>query len=75
MNLNKEGKTGGFYHHVVVAAAAVAAEVAEVAEDVEGKEGVEGVDGSSAVGTVTVTKPKKGKAALLLKRDRVCVTK
>lgn len=72
MNLNKEGKTGGFYHHVVVAAAAVAAEVAEVAEDVEEKEGV---DGSSAVGTVTVTKPKKGKAALPLKRDRVCVTK
>lgn len=69
MNLNKEGKTGGFYHHVVVAAAAVAA---EVAEDVEEKEGV---DGSSAVGTVTVTKPKKGKAALPLKRDRVCVTK
>lgn len=73
MNLNKEGKTGGFYRHVVVAA--VAAEVAEVAEDVEEKAGVEGVDGSSAVGTVTVTKPKKGKAALPLKRDRVCVTK
>ncbi|KAM3686072.1 hypothetical protein ACB098_11G172800 [Castanea mollissima] len=67
VNLNKEGKTGGFYHRVVVAAAAVAA---EVAEDVEEKEGVEGVDGSSAVGTVTVTKPKKGKAALPLKRDR-----
>ncbi|KAF3948855.1 hypothetical protein CMV_025198 [Castanea mollissima] len=42
----------------------------KVAEDVEEKEGVEGVDGSSAVGTVTVTKPKKGKAALPLKRDR-----
>lgn len=49
--------------------AAVAAE-AEVVEDVEEKEGAE-----VATGSVTVTapkKPKKGKAALPLKRDRVC---
>jgi large subunit ribosomal protein L1 len=54
-----------------VVVAALAAE-AEVAEDVEEQEGVEAV---AAPGTVTVPKPKKGKAALPLKRDRVCAKK
>lgn len=48
--------------------AAVAAEP-EVAEAVEEREGEEGATGSVAV---TAPKPKKGKAALPLKRDRVC---
>ncbi|KAB1224968.1 50S ribosomal protein L1, chloroplastic [Morella rubra] len=70
VNLKREGKSGGsYYTHVVVSA--VAAE-AEVAEAVEEKEGGEGVPGS---GTVTVPKPKKGKAALPLKRDRVNLPK
>ncbi|KAF2319639.1 hypothetical protein GH714_017788 [Hevea brasiliensis] len=48
----------------VVVAAALAAE-AEVAEEVEGREG-----GDVATATVAPPKPKKGKAALPLKRDR-----
>ncbi|KAJ4978593.1 hypothetical protein NE237_009373 [Protea cynaroides] len=49
---------------VAVAAIAVEAEVAEVAEDVKEL----GIDGAAA--PVPATKPKKGKAALPLKRDR-----
>ncbi|GMY22550.1 50S ribosomal protein L1, chloroplastic [Fagus crenata] len=68
VNLLRQGKAGGSHYPVVVAA--VAAE-AEVAEAVEGKEGEEGFDGPAPVArTVVVTKPKKGKAALPLKRDR-----
>lgn len=67
MNFHRRDQSGGFYHTRVVVAA-LAAE-AEVAEAVEEKEGVEGAAES---GTVSVPKPKKGKAALLLKRDRVC---
>ncbi|PON84828.1 Ribosomal protein [Trema orientale] len=52
-------------------AAAVAAE-AEVAEAVEEK--VEGEEGAVGSATVAPPKPKKGKAALLLKRDRVFIT-
>ncbi|KAF2319713.1 hypothetical protein GH714_018179 [Hevea brasiliensis] len=48
----------------VVVAAALAAE-AEVAEELEGREG-----GDVATATVAPPKPKKGKAALPLKRDR-----
>lgn len=51
-----------------MAAAALTAE-AEVEEDVDEKEGVKGGDGSVAVSVPS--KPKKGKAALLLKRHRV----
>lgn len=66
MNLKREGKSGGsYYTHVVVSAVAAEAEVAEAVEEKEGREGVPGS------GTVTVPKPKKGKAALPLKRDRV----
>jgi large subunit ribosomal protein L1 len=73
VNLLRQGKAGGSRYPVVVAA--VAAE-AEVAEAVEGKEGEEGFDGPAPVArTVVVTKPKKGKAALPLKRDRVCAIK
>ncbi|CAN6561781.1 unnamed protein product [Malus baccata var. baccata] len=50
-----------------VPAAALTAE-AEVAEDVDENEEVKGGDGSAAV--AVSSKPKKGKAALLLKRDR-----
>lgn len=49
--------------------AAMAAE-AEVEEDVE-QEGEEGGEGAVAV-LIPPSKPKKGKAALPLKRDRVC---
>lgn len=49
--------------------AAMAAE-AEVAEDVE-QEGEESGEGAVAV-VIPPSKPKKGKAALPLKRDRVC---
>ncbi|XP_042507946.1 50S ribosomal protein L1, chloroplastic [Macadamia integrifolia] len=49
---------------VVAAAVAAEAEVAEVVEDV-GQEGVEGIAASPPT-----TKPKRGKAALTLKRDR-----
>lgn len=65
--LQREFSNHGRYPLV---AAAVAAE-AEVAEAVEEKE--ESQEGEGAVGSATVTppKPKKGKAALLLKRDRV----
>lgn len=52
---------------VVAAALAAEAEVAEV-EDVEEKAGSD-----AATATVTQPKPKKGKAALPVKRDRVCV--
>ncbi|KAG7945747.1 hypothetical protein I3843_14G005000 [Carya illinoinensis] len=69
VNFHRRDQSGGFYHTRVVVAA-LAAE-AEVAEAVEEKEGVEGAAES---GTVSVPKPKKGKAALLLKRDRVYVT-
>ncbi|KAJ1400264.1 Ribosomal protein L1, bacterial-type [Sesbania bispinosa] len=50
-------------------AAALAAEV-EVAETVDEKEEGAEDDGSATTNTVTTTKPKKGKAALPLKRDR-----
>lgn len=43
---------------------------AEVAEDVE-QEGEDGGEGAVAV-LIPPSKPKKGKAALPLKRDRVC---
>ncbi|CAN4110303.1 unnamed protein product [Withania somnifera] len=59
----KERKNGP-----VFVAAAMAAE-AEVEEDVEQQEGEEGGEGAVAV-AVPPSKPKKGKAALLLKRDR-----
>lgn len=49
--------------------AALAAEV-EVAETVDEDEQEGAADGSATVATTT-TKPKTGKAALLLKRDRV----
>ncbi|KAF5469758.1 hypothetical protein F2P56_010322 [Juglans regia] len=65
VNFHRRDQSGGSYHTRVVVAA-LAAE-AEVAEAVEEKEGVEGAAES---GTVSVPKPKKGKAALLLKRDR-----
>ncbi|GMI95743.1 proline-rich protein-like 1, plastid ribosomal protein L1, EMBRYO DEFECTIVE 3126 [Hibiscus trionum] len=52
--------------HVAVAAVATEAEVAEAAEQEDGA-----ADGGSATATVTAPlKPKKGKAALPLKRDR-----
>ncbi|TQD91637.1 hypothetical protein C1H46_022820 [Malus baccata] len=51
-----------------VPAAALTAE-ADVAEDVDENKEVKGGDGSAAV--AVSSKPKKGKAALLLKRDRV----
>lgn len=63
-NLQREAKPA----KDLVVVAAVAAE-AEVVEAVEEQEGEEGATGSVAV---TTPKPKKGKAALLLKRDRVC---
>ncbi|MED6221924.1 hypothetical protein PIB30_118437 [Stylosanthes scabra] len=50
----------------VVAALAAEVEVAETVDDTE----VESSDGSPTAATVTTTKPKKGKAALPLKRDR-----
>ena len=53
-------------YDVVVAALAAEAEVAEAVEEVEGGEGV-------AVSAAPPPKPKKGKAALPLKRDRVCL--
>ncbi|KAL6129960.1 hypothetical protein ACLB2K_068342 [Fragaria x ananassa] len=58
----KEPKSEPF--HVVSAALAADTEVDEAVED----EALKGADGSAA--PVTVSKPKKGKAALLLKRDR-----
>ncbi|XP_044492804.1 50S ribosomal protein L1, chloroplastic-like [Mangifera indica] len=63
----KEIKNGAFNGHVVVAAVAAEAEVAT--DDVETTEGG-GADVASATVTTTPTKPKKGKAALPLKRDR-----
>ncbi|XVF22893.1 hypothetical protein REPUB_Repub12eG0210000 [Reevesia pubescens] len=57
--------TKRYYKHVVVAAVAAEAEVAEAAE---------GNEGLAEAATATVTappKPKKGKAALPLKRDRM----
>ncbi|TKY67964.1 50S ribosomal protein L1 [Spatholobus suberectus] len=48
--------------HAVVAALAAEVEVAETVDETE--------DGSAATNTVTTAKPKKGKAALPLKRDR-----
>ncbi|KAI4323453.1 hypothetical protein L6164_023056 [Bauhinia variegata] len=68
VNLQREAKSRSY--HVVVAA--LAAEV-EVAEGVGPKEGVEGGD-RSRISTITAPKPKKGKAALLLNRDRVYFT-
>ncbi|KAI4323452.1 hypothetical protein L6164_023056 [Bauhinia variegata] len=65
VNLQREAKSRSY--HVVVAA--LAAEV-EVAEGVGPKEGVEGGD-RSRISTITAPKPKKGKAALLLNRDRM----
>ncbi|KAI4323450.1 hypothetical protein L6164_023054 [Bauhinia variegata] len=65
VNLHREAKSRSY--HVVVAA--LAAEV-EVAEGVGPKEGVEGGD-RSRTSTITAPKPKKGKAALLLNRDRM----
>ena len=58
--------SGNGPYDVVVAALAAEAEVAEAVEEVEGGEG-------DAVSTAPPPKPKKGKAALLLKRDRVCL--
>ncbi|RVW40772.1 50S ribosomal protein L1, chloroplastic [Vitis vinifera] len=55
--------SGNGPYDVVVAALAAEAEVAEAVEEVEGGEG-------DAVSTAPPPKPKKGKAALLLKRDR-----
>ncbi|KAK7312104.1 hypothetical protein VNO77_35701 [Canavalia gladiata] len=55
--------------HAVVAALAAEVEVAETVD--EEQDGVEGADDSAAANTVTTTKPKKGKAALPLKRDRM----
>lgn len=66
MNLQRRDQSGESYHtRVVVAALAAEAEVAEAVEE-------KGVEGVAESGTVTVSKPKKGKAALPLKRDRVC---
>ncbi|XP_054814219.1 50S ribosomal protein L1, chloroplastic [Prosopis cineraria] len=65
VNSQKEAKSRN--HRIFVAALAAEAEV-EVAEKV-GEEGVDGGDGSPA-NTVVTPKPKKGKAALPLKRDR-----
>ncbi|KAJ9685615.1 hypothetical protein PVL29_017595 [Vitis rotundifolia] len=55
--------SGNGPYDVVVAALAAEAEVAEAVEEVEGGEG-------DAISTAPPPKPKKGKAALLLKRDR-----
>ncbi|KAJ0094934.1 hypothetical protein Patl1_17128 [Pistacia atlantica] len=65
----KEIKNGAFNGHVVVAAVAAEAEVAT--DDVEAAEGG-GADVATATTTTPppTTKPKKGKAALPLKRDR-----
>ncbi|XP_039027186.1 50S ribosomal protein L1, chloroplastic-like isoform X2 [Hibiscus syriacus] len=58
-------------NHFVVAAVATEAEVTEAAEEEDGA-----ADGGSATATITAPlKPKKGKAALPLKRDRVNLPK
>ncbi|KAL5827329.1 hypothetical protein ACOSQ3_019160 [Xanthoceras sorbifolium] len=71
MCTQRETARSGYYcNHVVVAAAAPTAE-AEVAEEEEGVEETEGGgDGAVATAIAAPTKPKKGKAALPLKRDR-----
>ncbi|XP_047150550.1 50S ribosomal protein L1, chloroplastic [Vigna umbellata] len=51
--------------HAVVAALAAEVELAETVDDT-----VDGVDGSAPTDAVATVKPKKGKAALPLKRDR-----
>lgn len=63
LSLLKEAKSQPF--HVVSAALAAETELDEAVEE----EALKGADGS--VPPVNVPKPKKGKAALLLKRDRV----
>lgn len=60
-----------FCSHVVVASA-VAAEAEVGTENVEETEG-DDLATAAATATTVVTKPKKGKAALPLKRDRVRV--
>lgn len=61
-SLTRESKAS--YDSVVVAAVAAEAELDESLDEKEGELG-----GGDAV---PASKPKKGKAALLLKRDRVC---
>ncbi|XP_027354618.1 50S ribosomal protein L1, chloroplastic isoform X2 [Abrus precatorius] len=68
LHLSFHGEPKSKSCHALVAALATEVEVAETVEEKE--EGEEGDDGSSATNTVTTTKPKKGKAALPLKRDR-----
>ena len=68
VEVNLHRKANSRTDHVVVAALAAEAEVAESVDELEG---AESSDGSITTGTVTVPKPKKGKAALPLKRDRV----
>ena len=53
--------------HALVAALAAEVELPETVDDT-----AEGVEESGPVDTLTTAKPKKGKAALPLKRDRVC---
>ncbi|KAF7836081.1 50S ribosomal protein L1, chloroplastic-like [Senna tora] len=65
LNFHKEANSRSL--HVVVAA--LATEEAEVAESVDEKD-VEGGDEGTATNAVAKPKPKKGKAALPLKRDR-----
>ncbi|XP_015952975.1 50S ribosomal protein L1, chloroplastic isoform X1 [Arachis duranensis] len=57
----------------VVAALAAEVEVAETVDDTDEVDGAQASDGSATATPVTTTKPKKGKAALPLKRDRVNV--
>lgn len=64
VNLFKQ-KEAKFGNCSVIVAASLAAE-AEVADEVEGREA-----GDAATATVAPPKPKKGKVALPLKRDRV----
>lgn len=66
VNLQREARSRS--HRVIVAALAAEAELAESVEE----EGVDDGEGSPT-NTITPPKPKKGKAALLLKRDRVSV--
>ncbi|KAJ7949241.1 Ribosomal protein [Quillaja saponaria] len=66
VDVNMQRETKSRPYHEFVAALAAEAEVAEIVEE---KEGVEETN-EPVANTIATPKPKKGKAALLLKRDR-----